>query len=355
MKKVFAVFTILLVLNASEFDKQATIKPQLVQSGKDKTSCKICGMNLIDYYKTSYIAVSKDRKNTQYCSIRCLSANQNNIDVKMTQVVDVKTQKYILANKAYFVVGSKVAGTMSKVSKLAFEHKKDAQEFIKNMGGELKTFDQAFKQARADFEAMKKKNAAMLYPMGKKLYNEKCQKDKFDLKKYKSMHELKPDVLKYCVRNSEMKGCKCGINKRVHAVSKYLWDKVINKQDVQKITIKKDDKCPVCGMFVSKYPKWVASVDDKRFDGAKDMAKYILEHKNFKKALVSDYYSLQAIDALNAFFVIGSDVFGPMGHELVPFKSKSDAKTFLKEHKGKEILTLKQVTKQILATLDGHK
>jgi copper chaperone NosL len=35
------------------------------------------------------------------------------------------------------------------------------------------------------------------------------------------------------------------------------------------------DKCPVCGMFVSKYPDWVATVTFKDstvlfFDGAKD-------------------------------------------------------------------------------------
>ena len=29
--------------------------------------------------------------------------------------------------------------------------------------------------------------------------------------------------------------------------------------------------------------------------------------------------------AKEAFFVIGSDVYGPMGHELIPFASKADA------------------------------
>ena len=40
------------------------------------------------------------------------------------------------------------------------------------------------------------------------------------------------------------------------------------------------DKCPVCGMFVAKYPDWLAAVRFRDgshvfFDGAKDMFKYL--------------------------------------------------------------------------------
>ena len=30
--------------------------------------------------------------------------------------------------------------------------------------------------------------------------------------------------------------------------------------DDSEVTIKKTDRCPVCGMFVYKYPKWVARI-----------------------------------------------------------------------------------------------
>ncbi|MER2603690.1 MAG: nitrous oxide reductase accessory protein NosL, partial [Candidatus Competibacter phosphatis] len=41
------------------------------------------------------------------------------------------------------------------------------------------------------------------------------------------------------------------------------------------------DTCPVCGMFVSLYPDWVATLVYKdghahHFDGAKDLFKYLL-------------------------------------------------------------------------------
>ena len=85
------------------------------------------------------------------------------------------------------------------------------------------------------------------------------------------------------------------------------------------------DLCPVCGMLVSKYPNWVATIVYKdghahHFDGAKDMfkfwfdpAKFAAGHKREDMAAlwVTDFYNLQAVDARKAWYVIGSDVLGP--------------------------------------------
>ena len=129
------------------------------------------------------------------------------------------------------------------------------------------------------------------------------------------------------------------------------------------------DLCPVCGMLVSKYPSWVATIIYKdghahHFDGAKDMfkfwhepAKYAAGHKREDMAVlwVTDFYNLQAIDARKAWYAIGSDVLGPMGHEFVPLASKEDAADFLKDHKGKRILTFEQVTGDLPFRLDDGK
>jgi copper chaperone NosL len=117
------------------------------------------------------------------------------------------------------------------------------------------------------------------------------------------------------------------------------------------------DKCPVCGMFVSKYPDWVATVTFKDsttlyFDGAKDlftwyqnMQKYTpsKNQSDIATMTVNDYYTLKPVDARQAFFVIGSDVYGPMGKELVPFGKRADAHAFYKDHKGKIILRFSEV------------
>lgn len=129
------------------------------------------------------------------------------------------------------------------------------------------------------------------------------------------------------------------------------------------------DTCPVCGMLVSKYPNWVAVVTWKDghahfFDGAKDMFKFLFDlgryapghrKEDIAGIWVTDFYNLERIDARRAFYVIGSDVLGPMGHEFVPLASKADADDFLKDHKGRRILGFDQVAPELCAALDAGK
>lgn len=129
------------------------------------------------------------------------------------------------------------------------------------------------------------------------------------------------------------------------------------------------DTCPVCGMFVASYPYWVATAlwrDGKavHFDGAKDFFKYLQELKKYEpgRAMtdlqamgVTDYYATSRIDATGAYYVIGSDVLGPMGHELVPHDTEAEAKEFMTDHAGKRILRFREVTQAMLAGLDQGK
>lgn len=126
------------------------------------------------------------------------------------------------------------------------------------------------------------------------------------------------------------------------------------------------DTCPVCGMFVSLYPDWVATVlyrdgHAHHFDGPKDLFKYWLDlpkyaPKDSKADVVAigvtDYYNATRIDARTAWYVVGSDVLGPMGHELVPLATQADAEEFLKDHKGKRIVRFDEVTSALLEQLD---
>ncbi len=126
------------------------------------------------------------------------------------------------------------------------------------------------------------------------------------------------------------------------------------------------DKCPVCGMFVAKYPDWLAEIIFKDgtyavFDGAKDMFKYYLNLKKYNPSkriedidsiYVKDYYNLIFMDGSKAYYVVGSDVFGPMGKELIPLEKEAEAKEFLKDHKGKSILRFKEITLEVIKNLD---
>jgi len=126
------------------------------------------------------------------------------------------------------------------------------------------------------------------------------------------------------------------------------------------------EKCPVCGMFVSKYPDWVATIQFNDgthavFDGPKDLFTYYLNLRkynpgksqgNITAIRVRDYYSLAVIDGRTACYVVGSDVYGPMGKELVPFSKLTDARGFMNDHRGKRVVRLDEITPTILKSLE---
>ena len=125
-------------------------------------------------------------------------------------------------------------------------------------------------------------------------------------------------------------------------------------------------KCPVCGMFVAKYPDWAASItfrDSTRvhFDGPKDLFTFYIDPGRYAPARkqadiadirVKDYYSLAIVYGRRALYVIGSNVLGPMGKELVPFAGKEDADGFMRDHRGVKVLRFNDITRSVLKGLE---
>ena len=368
IKKILLLFTIfvfssMLVQAEEMFTKRASIEPILVQDGAKKQWCPVCGMSLKMFYKTSHAV---DKK--QFCSMRCLvvEMQEANISLYSVQVVDSKTERLISAKDAFYVVDSDIIGTMSQVSKLAFSTKADAEAFIEEYDGELVSFQKALNMAKesleSDISMVMKKKEKMMYPMGRKIFEAKCQHD-IELSRYNHINELKSAI-------KTDKLCEPIKGKRFQALSLYLWEvkraKLLAKSG-DTIKVKKEEKCPVCGMFVYKYPKWVAQIyyGDKHysFDGVKDLMKFyfdfmawgkFIELKGVKisKILVTDYYSQKVIDGREAFYVIGSDVLGPMGNELIPFARELDAKTFFGDHNGKSIVIFDKISQKEVLALD---
>lgn len=162
MKSVLTVFAGLLIagliggaeLSASikMFQSVNEKEAVLVQKGKEKKYCARCGMDLVMFYKTSHAAEYNGKK-FQYCSIHCLAEHMDSgTTLEDIQVVDTASLKLIDAKKAYYVVGSKVRGTMSRVSKYAFLNESDAKKFQAKNGGEIMSFNNALKKAQEDFK-----------------------------------------------------------------------------------------------------------------------------------------------------------------------------------------------------------
>ena len=127
------------------------------------------------------------------------------------------------------------------------------------------------------------------------------------------------------------------------------------------------DTCPVCGMFVTRYPDWIATVvfadgTAFHFDGPKDFFKFIAAVPKYAAGRsadqitamgVTDYYDLRRIAAETALYAVGSDVLGPMGHDFVPLVSDADAADFMRDHAGKRLLRFADIPADLPAKLDA--
>jgi len=364
MKKTVLLITILLSVQSSAsemFTKRASAEPTLIQEGAKKQWCPICGMSLKKFYKTSHATEKK-----QFCSMRCLAVSIGSTSSNEIKVVDAKTEKLIDAKSAFYVVESDIFGTMSEVSKIAFANEHNAKAFAEEYDGEVVCFQKAFEMAQKSLESdiamLTKKKEKRIYPMGKKIFAKKCQQA-IDFSRFSSINALKASLINDGLCQN-LKGMQS------QAVTLYLWEvkrvKLLEHSD-EVIHVSKEEKCPVCGMFTYKYPKWAAQIyyGEKHFsfDGVKDLMKFYFDatkwgkytdkiRDKISKILVTDYYSQKAIDGTKAYYVIGSDVPGPMGNELIPFAQESDAKSFFDDHHAKTIVRFDKIVEKEVYRLD---
>ena len=123
-------------------------------------------------------------------------------------------------------------------------------------------------------------------------------------------------------------------------------------------------RCAVCGMFVAKYDNWIVQVrlaDDKVmfFDGVKDMMVFYHDpgkygnaaQEDIREIWVKDYYTLQWIDGREALYVVGSDVYGPMGKEFIPFSSREAAESFMQDHHGEQVLGFADIHEDLVQSM----
>ncbi len=124
----------------------------------------------------------------------------------------------------------------------------------------------------------------------------------------------------------------------------------------------KKDRCPVCGMFVHKYPHWMAGYvftdGTKAFHCSPKCFFHNLFHldkyhpgkalDDLKVIWVTDYYTARPVNARDPEmrFVAGSTLVGPMGWDIVPVKGLQCAETLSRDYFGQEILAFGEVTEE---------
>ncbi len=132
-------------------------------------------------------------------------------------------------------------------------------------------------------------------------------------------------------------------------------------------------KCPVCGMVIGGKDAQGVTVTYKDgrvvgfggvaaavfkdghvvgFEGARCLfiynsvpEKYNVNVADIAHQYVTDFVSKKMIELPKAFLVLGSNVKGPMGYELIPFTNRDEAAKFASENDGKWIVQLHEVTR----------
>lgn len=113
-------------------------------------SCSICGMDRKAYGYSRMLVQYKDGTAVGVCSLHCavteIDANKGR-HVASMMVADRDTRLMIDAEKAFWVMGGKKRGVMTKTAKWAFATKEAAQLFVDSNGGQIADWSAALHAA----------------------------------------------------------------------------------------------------------------------------------------------------------------------------------------------------------------
>lgn len=133
-------------------------------------------------------------------------------------------------------------------------------------------------------------------------------------------------------------------------------------------SIPADARCPVCGMYPARFPRWAAQTVFKDgashyFDSPVDLIAFLQQIERFNKrytqeditvSYVTDFETGLWIEVGKAFFVQGSTALGPMRTADLPaFSTRQSADAFTRKRNGK-VLTFMQVTPELIQSMNRN-
>jgi len=108
-----------------------------VSSITGEMGCENCKMNLKKFIATSHALKLVNGDSHYYCSINCSTEALKTYekDLQSVYAIDYGMTKYFPVEDIYYVVGSKLKGTMTKISKFAFHDLEKAISFKSTFSG----------------------------------------------------------------------------------------------------------------------------------------------------------------------------------------------------------------------------
>lgn len=122
------------------------------------------------------------------------------------------------------------------------------------------------------------------------------------------------------------------------------------------VACKRELRCKHCGMRIEPASPWRTDIVEAdgtvtSYDAPRcALAVFTRDAGHGKSLRVQDYYDRQTLDAKDARFLLGGDVLGPMGPDLVPV-DPSRASKFIQDHGAERALRLDEITPAILERL----
>jgi hypothetical protein len=117
-------------------------------------------------------------------------------------------------------------------------------------------------------------------------------------------------------------------------------------------------RCALCGMRVDRNSLWRAGLVDaaaveRIFDTPKCLLRFRLGEggRGARDAWMIEYYSGERRPAEDLYYVIGSDVRGPMGRDAVPIEGRERAERFREDHHGERVLAWREIDAAIVDSL----
>lgn len=115
-------------------------------------------------------------------------------------------------------------------------------------------------------------------------------------------------------------------------------------------------RCELCGMRVEPGSGWraggsSASGATLAFDTPKCLFRYRHTRGAITEPWVIEYYTQARRPAAELFYVIGTDLEGPMGRDLVPVAERDAADQLLADHHGERVLAFDEVDAATVETL----
>lgn len=136
------------------------------------------------------------------------------------------------------------------------------------------------------------------------------------------------------------------------------------------INYDKNSTCLVRKIALYKEPKWVAKIEIRNgktvyFSSPKSLFEFyhqpgkwfdvgVKSERDFSKIVVTDYETLEPINAERAFYIYGSRAISPAGDDLVAIETKERAEAFSKKYGGKRIFKFDEVSDSLIRLLNGQ-